>query len=75
MPILAGNGRTMLVTYALAYIPGEVELCDACVAQDDHECGALGQVQIGAHNGYADQCDGANHGNLKRTRLALAEGK
>lgn len=48
-----------IVTYRLAYLDRDVDLCDACVERDDHDCGSLGSVQHGARPG---ECEGAAHG-------------
>jgi hypothetical protein len=45
------------VTYHLAYVPGEVSLCDDCAADEGvcQQIGVLGAVSHGAHDG---RCDG-----------------
>lgn len=52
------NKSKRVITYRLAYLDREVSLCDACLEHDDHECGSIGPVQHGQHDG---ECDGANH--------------
>lgn len=48
-----------VVTYRLAYLSDRrVDLCDACVEADDHDCGTLGPVSHGRHEG---DCDGRHH--------------
>lgn len=48
-----------VVTYQLAYLSDrQVSLCDACVEADDHDCGTLGPVSHGRHEG---DCDGRHH--------------
>lgn len=47
-----------VVTYRLAYLDRTVDLCAACVDADDHDAGALGPVEHGAHDG---DCDGRYH--------------
>lgn len=60
---------TKVVTYRLAYIAEEVELCDACVERGDHNCGSLGPVGRGKHAG---ECDGAKHGRRARAAAKVA---
>ena len=48
----------LVTTYQLAYLAREVSLCCTCVARDDHDAGALGPVQHGAHDGV---CEGKRH--------------
>jgi hypothetical protein len=49
-----------VITYQLAYLSNRsVSLCADCVARDDHDCGSLGSVQHGLHDG---ECEGASHG-------------
>jgi hypothetical protein len=46
-----------VVTYQLAYLPGQdVDLCPECAARDDHSLGTLGPVSHGLHEGDCDWC-------------------
>lgn len=45
----------LVVTYQLAYVPGEVALHPDCVRRYDRA--SLGPVQWGLHDGYCDVCD------------------
>jgi hypothetical protein len=57
-----------VITYQLAYLSHRsVSLCEACVESDDHDCGSLGPVKHGLHNG---QCRGAQHGGSCRPVLS-----
>jgi hypothetical protein len=49
---------TNVHTYHLAYLNRSVDLCPSCVERDDHDRGALGQVQHGLHRGH---CQGRHH--------------
>jgi hypothetical protein len=46
----------LVVTYRLAYVDDEVELCDECAAHPPEYLGPLGQVQYGAHEGECEIC-------------------
>jgi hypothetical protein len=56
--------RQRVVTYRQAYGACAIELCAACIERDDHDCGALGEVQHGEHDG---SCDGRRHRQPMRT--------
>jgi hypothetical protein len=58
-----------VTTYRLAYLPDEHDLCAACVERGDHDCGSLGPVSVGEHDG---ECDGAAHRG-PATRLTAAD--
>lgn len=53
--------RTQVVTYAFAYIGGQINLCAAHAedeaARDVAGVPTLGQVRHGAHYGYCPLCD------------------
>jgi hypothetical protein len=50
---------SLVATYRLAYSDDEVELCSACVARGDHDCGPLGPCTVGTRQGA---CEGKRHG-------------
>lgn len=49
-----------VVTYRLAYLPLDVNVCAECVERNDHGLGTLGPVQHGLHDGA---CDSPGHGD------------
>ena len=54
---------SQVVTYSLAYQPGEVDLCSSCVGEHDQgevlaeRIGVLGAVSVGEHAGLCAGCD------------------
>jgi hypothetical protein len=61
---------TTVMTYRLAYLDQEVDLCDECTARGDHECGTLGPVQHGAHDG---ECGSARHDVVEQIHALRTE--
>jgi hypothetical protein len=58
---------TNVITYQLAYLTHvQVNLCEACVASDDHGLGVVGSVQHGSHAGECDGCARKAAGRLAR---------
>lgn len=45
-----------VVTYAYAYIPGQVSLCRRCAEHPPVSLGVLGSVQHGEHRGWCEVC-------------------
>jgi hypothetical protein len=64
--------KTTVATYQLAYLSGQVSLCDDCVERADHECGALGPVLHGDHRG---ECQGRKHTRHLAEPLGLSIGR